>query len=179
VLHFSRSDRKQTPPPLDLRDLAVEIEETVRAFAPLAAPRGVGIRTDLAGDLVVAVDSAAFRQLLLNLLDNAVKYGPQGQTVTVRAERAGDVVRLTVADEGPGVPPAERERVWEPFYRGRGNGVRAVGGSGIGLAVVRDAVERHGGTAWLDDSAAPGTRVVIELPAPAAARAAGATAGAA
>ncbi len=165
VLHFSRSDRRQTPPPLEPRDLGVEIEETVRAFAPLASPRNVEIRTDLGADLIAPVDSAAFRQLLLNLLDNAVKYGPPGQTVTVHADRTAGTIRMIVADEGPGVPAAERDRVWEPFYRGRENGVRAVGGSGIGLAVVREAADRHGGRAWLDESAAAGTRVVIELPA--------------
>ena len=170
VLHFSRSDRRQTPPPLEPRDLAVEIEETVRAFAPLAAPREVTLRTDLATGLVAPVDSAAIRQLLLNLLDNAVKYGPRGQSVTVRAERLDQVIRLSVEDEGPGVPAAERERVWEPFYRGRANGARAVGGSGIGLAVVRDAVERHGGRAWLEQREPAGTRVMIELPAPPVAR---------
>jgi signal transduction histidine kinase len=165
VLHFSRSDRRQTPPPLEPRDLGAEIEETVRAFAPLAAVKQVELRTELAPGLVAPVDSAAFRQLLLNLLDNAVKYGPPGQAVTVSAAREGNAVRLSVSDEGPGVPASERDRVWEPFYRGRANGARAVGGSGIGLAVVRDAVDRHGGRVWLEDRAPAGMRVVMELPA--------------
>ena len=166
VLHFSRADRRQTPPPLEPRDLGTEIEETVRAFAPLAAVKRVELRTELAPGLVAPVDSAAFRQLLLNLLDNAVKYGPPGQLVTVQAARANDTVRLSVSDEGPGVPPGERDRIWEPFYRGRANGSRAVGGSGIGLAVVRDAVDRHGGRAWIEDRVPAGMSVVIELPAP-------------
>ena len=179
VLHFSRSDRRQTPPPLEPRDLGTEAEETVRAFAPLAAVKQVELRTELEPGLVAPVDSAAFRQLLLNLLDNAVKYGPPGQTVTVRAARAGNAIRLSVSDEGPGVPPGERDRIWEPFYRGRANGARAVGGSGIGLAVVRDAVDRHGGRAWIEDCAPAGMSVLIELPSPAPAPVPAVAAGAA
>ena len=165
VLHFSRTRRQATPPPLEPTDVGAEIEETVRAFAPLALPRQVAVVTDLGEGLVVPLDRSRFRQMLLNLLDNAVKYGPAGQTVTVRAERAGGVVRVSVADQGPGVESGERERIWEPYYRGRGSAVRAVGGSGIGLAVVREAVERHGGRATLDAAPGPGATIMIELPA--------------
>ena len=165
VLHFSRTRRETTPPPLEPTDVGAEIEETVRAFAPLALPRRVAVITEMGPGLTVPLDRSRFRQLLLNLLDNAVKYGPAGQTVTVRAERVDDVVRVSVADQGPGVEAEERERVWEPYYRGRGSAVRAVGGSGIGLAVVREAVERHGGRATLESAAGSGATVMIELPA--------------
>ena len=104
-------------------------------------------------------------------MDNAVKYGPRGQTFSVGAERLGDTVRVTVSDQGPGVAESDRERVWAPYYRGRDHASRAVGGSGIGLAVVRSVVERHSGRAWLEPAGAQGTRVVVEFPAPLPARA--------
>jgi signal transduction histidine kinase len=102
-----------------------------------------------------------------NLLDNAVKYGPDGQTITVRvqtsATAADGEVALVVEDEGPGIPPAERERVWQPFTRLREeDGTR--GGSGLGLSLVRELVVRQGGRAWVEDAAGGGARFVVTLP---------------
>jgi signal transduction histidine kinase len=110
------------------------------------------------------VDSAAFRQLLLNLLDNAVKYGPAGQTITVSVERTGVGARVTVADQGPGVPPTERAVIWEPFRRGTSSASLSVGGGGIGLSIVRDVVEQHGGTVRVEGVPRGGAAFVIELP---------------
>ena len=124
------------------------------------------MQADVEPRVAAAVDPSALRQILLNLLDNAVKYGPRGQTVRVAVERAGAAVRLTVEDGGPGVTAEERERIWEPFVRGRAGEAWAGGGSGIGLAVVRDLAERHGGRAWVEATrAGVGARFVVELPA--------------
>jgi signal transduction histidine kinase len=118
-------------------------------------------------DLVVPADPGAVRQMLLNLLDNAVKYGPAGQEVRIGATRENGVARLWVADRGPGIPRADRERVWERFWRLERDRDSSVAGSGIGLAVVRELADLHHGRAWIDDAGpdGPGTRVVIELPA--------------
>jgi signal transduction histidine kinase len=94
-----------------------------------------------------------------------VKYGPAGGTVRVDAERADGMVRLRVRDEGPGIPEAERTRVFRPFYRIRRDEDGAEGGSGIGLAVVRELVEAHGGRARVGAAPAGGAEVVVELPA--------------
>ena len=106
--------------------------------------------------------------MLLNLLDNAVKYGPAGQTVRVEVAPVGDEVHIAVSDEGPGVPPDEREQVWAPFRRGRGHA--SVAGSGIGLSIVRDVAARHGGRAWVEGvgDSASGARFIVALPAAAA-----------
>jgi signal transduction histidine kinase len=149
----------------ELADVGAEVTEAARAFEPLAAVRGATLRVIAVDDAVAPLDRAGFRQVLLNLLDNAVKYGPAGQTVTLRVSRADGVARVAVDDEGAGVPRGERARVWEPFFRGGGEGARVAGGSGIGLAVVREIVAAHGGRAWFDDAPGGGTRVVIELPA--------------
>ena len=121
-------------------------------------------------DLIVPADPSAVRQMLLNLLDNAVKYGPAGQEVRIGASRENGAARLWVEDGGPGIPRADRERVWVRFWRLERDRDSAVAGSGIGLAVVRELATLHHGRAFIDDTqpttvGGPGTRVVIELPA--------------
>ena len=171
VLTFARLGRGApavAPAALAAADVGAEVEEAVRAFRPLADARGIVLDVR-AARAHARLERASFRQLLLNLLDNAAKYGPAGGTVTVRVERAatagGAVVRVLVDDEGPGVPAAERARVWAPFARGDGDAVRACGGSGIGLAIVREVAAAHGGRAWLDDAPGGGARAAVELPA--------------
>ena len=96
-----------------------------------------------------------------NLLDNALKYGPAGQTVSIELERVGDRARLRVSDEGPGVPVVDRRRIWKPFVRLGTKGV--TGGSGIGLAVVRDLIRQHGGTIAVTSAQGGGAQFEIEL----------------
>jgi signal transduction histidine kinase len=109
------------------------------------------------------VDPGALRQILLNLLDNAVKYGPHGQTIVVRVVRGGDEVVLSVDDEGPGIPPPDRRRVFDPFERLDRRGAPKTSGAGIGLAVVRDLVIAHAGRVWIEDAPGEGARVGIAL----------------
>ena len=165
LLHFSRSERQTahvTPEPTALAPL---VQEVMDGFAPLAAARGVTLSAAVPSDLVVPADPGAVRQMLLNLLDNAVKYGPAGQEVRIGATRDNGAARLWVDDGGPGIPGPDRERVWERFWRLERDRGSAVAGSGIGLAVVRELASLHHGRAWIDDPAAGvGTRVVIELP---------------
>ena len=166
LLHFSRSERQTariTPEPTALAPL---VQEVIDGFAPLAAARGVTLATAVPDGLVVPADPGAVRQMLLNLLDNAVKYGPAGQEVRIGATRENGVARLWVADGGPGIPRAYRERVWERFWRLERDRESSVAGSGIGLAVVRELANLHHGRTWIDDTSdANGTRVIIELPA--------------
>lgn len=165
VLHFSRTERgirMLDRQPVDLRSA---VEGVVGTFTPLLPPGQATVECRVPAGLQVELDRNAFRQVLLNLLDNAVKYGPKGQTVRVSATTFRGVVRLLVDDEGPGIPPAERRRIWEPFQRGK----RAVGsvvvGSGIGLSVVRELVTSHGGRVAVEDAPGGGARLVLELPA--------------
>ena len=109
------------------------------------------------------MDEDALRQILLNLLDNALKYGPAGQEIRVELRGEGAVARLTVEDEGPGIPAADRERVWDRYLRLERDRRSAVTGTGIGLTVVRELVALHAGLAWVADSGR-GARVVVELP---------------
>src|SRR5438093_815977 len=167
LLHFSRSERQTahiTPEPTALGPL---VQEVIDGFAPLAAARGATLAAAVPDDLVVTADPGAVRQMLLNLLDNAVKYEPAGQEVRIGATRENGVAKLWVDDGGPGIPRGDRERVWERFWRLERDRESAVAGSGIGLAVVRELATLHHGRAGIDDAgpaAGTGTRVVIELP---------------
>ena len=162
VLQYSRAERQVGRLTPELTSLAGEVRETVECFAPIALARQVRVATAIDEDAVAMVDRGAMRQVLTNLLDNAVKYGPIGQTVTVGLSAMDGRVRMRVDDEGPGVASALRRRIWEPFYR-IGNGGDAIAGSGIGLAVVRELVEMHGGKCWVEDNASGGARFVVEL----------------
>jgi signal transduction histidine kinase len=165
VLAAGRLDRgvlsEATLEPLDL---GREVAEAVDAFAPLAASRRVSLETDLPAGVGILADQAALRQLLLNLLDNAVKFGPPGQVVRLALAREHGLARLTVTDQGPGVPEADRERIWEPYYRGSGAATRAVGGSGIGLAIVHDVAARFGGTVNVTTPDGGGARFAVSFP---------------
>jgi signal transduction histidine kinase len=102
---------------------------------------------------------------VINLLDNAGKYGPAGQTVRVSVTRNNGAARLTVTDEGPGVPVQEQRRIWRPYRRLARPVEAALPGTGIGLAVVAQLAEQHGGRAWVENAEGGGARFIIELPA--------------
>jgi two-component system phosphate regulon sensor histidine kinase PhoR len=111
-------------------------------------------------------DADELRTVLLNLLDNAVKYGPVSHTVAVGVGTANGRARVWVEDHGEGIPSRERERVWESFYRLERHANSAVAGSGIGLYVVRELARLHGGDAWIEDArdnGGRGVRFVIDL----------------
>ncbi len=167
LLHVSRTERLGLRLAPERGSLAPLLDDIAEAFRPLAASRRATIRVEAPADVVAPVDAAAFRQVLLNLLDNAVKYGPEGQVVRVRLGTEDGEARVAVEDEGPGIPAPDRERVWRRFFRLERDRGTAVAGTGIGLAVVRELVAHHGGRAWIEDGAAGeggGARVVIALP---------------
>ena len=165
MLHFSRSERQATRLSPAAAPLAPLVREAVEAFAPLAAARGVTFRTELRDGLVAPVDAEALRQMLVNLLDNAVKYGPADQTITVGLESGDGKARIRVEDQGLGVPAADRERIWDRFWRLERDRGSAVAGTGIGLSVVRELVALHGGRAWAEEGrGGTGARFVLELP---------------
>ncbi|MDQ6830181.1 MAG: HAMP domain-containing histidine kinase [Gemmatimonadota bacterium] len=164
ILHFSRAERRMTRLAPEPARLAPIVRETIDAWTPLASAADVTVRTDLDDDVAALVDARALRQMLLNLLDNAVKYGPAGQTVLVTlGADARETARITVDDEGDGIPAEERERIWTSFYRLERHANSAVAGSGIGLFVVRELAGLQGGRAWAESAPAGGARFVIEL----------------
>lgn len=153
--------------------LARVVDDVVQDMHLVLEQGGLAVTRDVAAGLPDVIgDAAALRRVLANLLANAVKFAAAGRRVVVRAAPRGgsSEVELRVEDHGPGIPPAERERVFEPFYRGAAAQRNETPGSGLGLSLVRRVVLAHHGRVRVEDAAGGGTAVVIELPsAPAAA----------
>lgn len=163
VLLFSRGERSAPQLTREATQLAPVVADVVEGFTPLAAARQVTLRTVLDETATATVDAGAVRQILLNLLDNAMKYGPAGQTVTVALQLEGGGAHLTVEDEGTGIPPEDVARIWQPFQR-LARSHDGTGGTGIGLSIVRQLAELHGGRAWVERAPAGGARFVVALP---------------
>lgn len=166
-----------SPPAINLARLAMD---TVQELVPRALDKRIdlgyegpeqGTRgRDAATGLLVKGQPVLLRELIRNLVDNALNYTPAGGTVTVRLveDPFGQVVVLQVEDSGPGIPASEREKVFQPFYRALGTNVD---GSGLGLAIVAEIAAQHGGQVFLEDAnlrarpAAPGARFTVRFPA--------------
>jgi signal transduction histidine kinase len=165
VLRFSSQQRAGTAvsrAPVALGAVARSVVET---FAPLVAPREIECRLQVEEDFLVEGDAGAIRQILLNLLDNAVKFGPSGQVVIVTVCREGDRGILRVEDEGPGIAEEHHQRIWLPFVRIAGN-ANAAPGSGIGLAVVRDLAGAQGASVRVDRGSRGGALFTVAFPLP-------------
>lgn len=143
-----------------LEPLLRDVCGTVQSIYP-----DVDIRFSVSGNPTAWIDKNALRQVAINLLENAIKYGPDGQTISVRLKAGGGASTLSVEDQGPGIPESEQERVWDPFYRLGRERRTAIGGTGIGLAVVRQLVTAmHGRCRIETPESGIGARVVVELP---------------
>lgn len=163
ILHFSRAERHMArlgPEPVELSQA---VQAIVEDWLPLATNAGVTIETHFQPDVLALADRSALRQMVLNLLDNAVKYGPPGQRVAIGTTVVAGRPRFWVQDQGEGIPLHERERIWQSFYRLERHANSSVAGSGIGLYVVRELARLHGGEAWVEDADRGGARFVIEL----------------
>jgi two-component system, NtrC family, sensor histidine kinase GlrK len=115
-------------------------------------------------DVTLTADRGKIRLILENLVSNAVKYSPKGGTIHLRARISGAQLVLDVADSGPGIPPTEREHIFEAFYTGRAARTSAIKGTGIGLSVVLEFVSAHGGTVEIIDGEFPGAHFRITMP---------------
>jgi signal transduction histidine kinase len=165
VLSFSRGEAgPQVPTKLAPLDVSYEVGEALHAFTPIAAAAGMTLSADLDANAIAAGNAHAMRQVLINLLDNAVKFGAAGQTIAVTVRRSEDGVVLAVDDEGPGIPLEERRRVFEPFAQGTSGSTRGQSGAGIGLTVVAELMRAMGGRVWIDDApAGTGARIACAL----------------
>jgi len=157
---------------LDLRQVAFQVARL--SLAPLlaettdtwqAAARTRNITLDVRGDAVVCADAAALRRVLMNLVENAIKYNRDGGRVSVTAEPARDRVRIRVADTGVGIAAEHLPRLFRRFYRVDKARSRETGGSGLGLAICKSFVEAQGGTISVASAPGQGTTFTVELPA--------------
>jgi two-component system OmpR family sensor kinase len=144
--------------PVRLDELAREV---IAEHASLAHDKSIDLGMAREEPLSVDGSAAGLRTLLSNLVDNAVRYTPAGGSIDISLARQGDDAVLEVSDSGPGIPPAERTRVFDRFYRRGGDGPE---GSGLGLAIASQIAQRHRGSIVLADSPRGGLRVVLRLP---------------
>jgi len=140
------------------------VSETVEAMQAQAEAKGVAMRADVPEDTTPARGNPEkVQRVLFNLMQNAIRHTPPDGSVTVVAESLGRCVEIEVADSGGGVHPADRERIFDAFYRAGEEAPRTRTGAGLGLTICRAIVEAHGGRIWLAGSG-PGTRIRFSLP---------------
>ena len=163
VLLTTQLDRGQ----LSVQRRAVDVEELVRAAVDAMrshAEPPATLEIDVAPDVGRAIgDADRIQQVLVNLLDNALKYG-DGASVAVRVDSDGPTVRISVTDAGPGIAPAAQQRIFEKFYRGDPQHVTSPGGTGLGLYISRELVQRMGGRLSVHSQPGSGSTFVVELP---------------
>ncbi|AZO48105.1 MAG: sensor histidine kinase [Mesorhizobium sp.] len=161
LLTLSRAEPGSRRPRADRIDLTEAARHVLETQAPAALARNVDLGLDESGPVPVVGDGTMLREMIVNLVDNALRYTPAGGTVTVRLAAIDGEAVLTVTDDGPGIPADEREHVFERFYR---LADATEEGSGLGLAIVREVAENAGGRVTLADGAAAGLVVEVRLP---------------
>jgi signal transduction histidine kinase len=145
-------------------DLAALVEEVGDELEPLAAAHGLSIQHRAEPGLAVVADRDAVKRALANLLYNAFRHSPPGAPVQLAATRRNGWAVVTVADAGPGLSPAEQERVFERFWRSDSARSRESGGTGLGLAIVRRIAESHGGEVAVRSEPGSGSTFELRLP---------------
>jgi heavy metal sensor kinase len=147
---------------------AIDLDQLARDVAAslgiLAEERNQKVVVDATSHATVSADRLVLREAVTNVLDNAIKYGPDGSTVTMRVDRVGDEGLLAIADEGPGVPAEHRDRIFNRFFRIDEARSRERGGAGLGLAIAKWAVEIHGGRITVHEQRGRGSEFRIHLP---------------
>jgi signal transduction histidine kinase len=144
--------------------LAALAREAIERAKPGAAQNGIVFKDDIIPEtLPLFADRRRMEQVIDELLGNAVKFSPDGGRVFVTVREGGDVVYLKVADQGIGIPPSQINRIWDQFYQFDGSTTRRFGGTGIGLAVVKQILEAHGGQVWVESQEGQGSQFYVAL----------------
>jgi two-component system phosphate regulon sensor histidine kinase PhoR len=165
LISLSRIEGERFNTPAEQLRLAPIVEAAVESHRHEADQRGSALRIDSSPDLPpIRGDRAELSQVLDNLIGNALRYGRPGTPVTIALREVGDAVRLSVSDEGEGIPAELIPRLTERFYRVDPGRSRALGGTGLGLAIVKHIVERHRGRLDIDSQVGVGTTVSVLLP---------------
>ncbi|HEV3135863.1 MAG TPA: ATP-binding protein [Acidimicrobiia bacterium] len=160
LMEFGRTESGPIQIAPDKLDVAAAVDLALLGIAPVTA--GHRMEVDVPDGLVVDADADAFNHVLVNLLTNAVKFSPAGSRVLVGAHRTGNEIVVSVADEGAGVAPEEKERIFDRFYQSR-NGDHARG-TGIGLTIAQRFTAQHGGRIWVDSEPGQGATFSFTMP---------------
>jgi two-component system phosphate regulon sensor histidine kinase PhoR len=147
VLDFSRIQRGRKKYLFKAGDINKYVEDVVEMMAPYAALKGFSIKTELSQIGEITFDGDAVTQIVVNLLDNAIKYARNAtdKTITVRTKSDNQYTIIEVEDHGPGIPHSQREKIFQEFYRIGAESTRETTGSGLGLALVKKFVQAHNG----------------------------------
>jgi signal transduction histidine kinase len=136
-----------------------------RLYAHRARQKAITLDTRVGGDLPeVELDPQRIKEVLTNILDNAMRYTPEGGHITLSAERDNENVEIAIKDSGPGVGSEELDKIFERFYRTEGSRTREDGGSGLGFAIARSIIEKHNGRIWAESKSGEGLTVIMRLP---------------
>jgi len=165
VLSLARLEAPESH--LDLVEIPLRpfLSEILRDWEKRFAAKQLRAELDVPADLPrMQADEGRVQEVIYNLLDNAVKYSQPGGQITVRAELAGDKVRVSVSDQGVGIPARELPRIFERFYRADKARSRELGGTGLGLSIVKHIAQIHGGTAEAASEVGRGTTISVLLP---------------
>jgi len=149
---------------LDVIDINSTCEEAVERIRSLAQSRNTSIHLATNGPVLFRADPEDLQLVWTNLIENAVRYSPEGSSVEVAVANAKATAKVTVQDNGAGIPASDLPRIFERFYRGDPSRNRATGGFGLGLAIVKALVEAYGGTIAAESTPGKGTRMTVELP---------------
>lgn len=166
VLDFARAERGKIAHEFAEASAADIVQRVTGSYRARFEREGIALDVQVGDGLPsVKLDRWAIESVVQNLLENALKYAPQGERVEVRLTHERDVLVLRVRDHGPGIPPEDRQRIFERFVRLRthGSGDRVVRGSGMGLALVKESAEAHGGRAWVESQLGKGSTFVVTL----------------
>lgn len=146
ILTLSCLEARNTALELNAMDIATTIAKSCAMLAPHGAEKGISLRNDISGPLPrTLVDQGRLEQILVNLIDNAIKYTPEGGVIRLFAEQGDGLLKVSVQDSGIGIPARDLPRIFERFYRVDEGRSRAQGGTGLGLAIVKHIVQLHGG----------------------------------
>jgi two-component system phosphate regulon sensor histidine kinase PhoR len=166
LLDLSRAESGRWQPAPAALDPGTVTREAWAALGARATGRAVDLRVEVPEGLVLFADPDAARQVLTNLLDNALRYTPEGGRIVVRAEPGNGGVALQVSDTGSGIAREHLPRIFERFYRADPSRARSEGGTGLGLSIVRHLVESHGGRVTAESELGQGTTITCWFPAP-------------
>jgi two-component system phosphate regulon sensor histidine kinase PhoR len=165
VLDFAKVERGKAAYEFSESSVADVVVRAVEACRVRAEREGVQLELDIDGVMLVSLDERAIEIAVINLVDNALKYAPDGKRVSVSVRRVGGDIAIRVSDQGAGIPTEERKRIFERFVRGKSASGKQVRGSGIGLALVKHIAEAHGGKVSVEDAEPHGASFVLTIKA--------------
>ena len=149
---------------LEIVDVAAVCESAIERSKPIARERNVNLEFSGNGSMLMRADPDDLELVWSNLLENAIRFSPPGETVQLRLQANGQRGLVEVEDHGPGIPPAELAHLFERFHRGDSSRARDTGGYGLGLAISKALIEAYGGTITPESTPGQGTRMKVSLP---------------